>query len=443
MNLTAFVALVRRDLRLFFMDQRAVTMSFAAPIVIASFFGYLFAPVSSGSGAASRIKVAAINLDEGVFAPQVIAGLTADTSLEVQSLGLADAREAVRVGKSAIAIVFPAGFSLQAGRAFFRGSNKPEIQLLYDPSHGAEMQMVRGVLTQYVMEVVSREAINGPSSQQLVEDGLRSLGTSGAGANAGDTAALRQMLQAVGAWNRSQQNRSQPNRSQPNSAVASSPGGFSMPYTVSQEAVTAHQGVSYNSMAHSFAGMCVQFILFMGIDAGMVVLAQRRTGIWKRLQAAPLSRFMLISSRAASASIVAMIIMVAVFGFARVVFGVRIEGSFPGFVGVCAAFAVMTATFGLLLSVLGRTPEATRGIAILVTLILVMLGGSWVPAFLFPAWLQKVSFAIPTRWAVGGLDAMIWRGSGFDAAVGPIVALLGFAALFGGVAVWRFRWDTN
>src|SRR5258708_37071279 len=64
MNLTAFVALVRRDLRLFFMDQRAVTMSFAAPIVIASFFGYLFAPVSSGSGAASKIKVAAVNLDE-------------------------------------------------------------------------------------------------------------------------------------------------------------------------------------------------------------------------------------------------------------------------------------------------------------------------------------------------------------------------------------------
>src|SRR5262249_43232914 len=33
-NVTAFIALVRRDLRLFFMDNRAVTMSFVAPIVI-------------------------------------------------------------------------------------------------------------------------------------------------------------------------------------------------------------------------------------------------------------------------------------------------------------------------------------------------------------------------------------------------------------------------
>ena len=88
-----------------------------------------------------------------------------------------------------------------------------------------------------------------------------------------------------------------------------------------------------------------------------------------------------------------------------------------------------------------QTPEATRGIAILVTLVLVMLGGSWVPAFLFPQWLQKATFAIPTRWAVDGLDSMIWRGSPFDAAVWPIGALLAFAAAFGVIAVWRFRWE--
>jgi ABC-2 type transport system permease protein len=136
-----------------------------------------------------------------------------------------------------------------------------------------------------------------------------------------------------------------------------------------------------------------------------------------------------------------MIIMLAVFGFARVVFGVRIEGSFPGFLGVCAAFALMTAAFGLLVSVAGRTPEATRGIAIVVTLVLVMLGGSWVPTFIFPQWLQNATFAIPTRWAVDGLDGMIWRGLPFHDALAPIGAMLAFAVAFGGVAVWRFRWE--
>jgi len=431
MSYTAFQALVRRDLRLFFQDRRAVTMSFVAPIVIGSFFGYIFGSATQDRPP-SKIEVAVVDQDNSEVSRKLTAALAADAALEVKSRPLEAARESVRGGKTTVAAVLPPGFAERAGKAFFRGNDKPEIQLLYDPSHSTEMQVVRGVLTQHVMEVVSRETMSGPSSQRLLDDALRDVDKA-PGLKPADQAALRRMLQGVGEWNQRQNANPQ--------AQASS--GLSMPYTVSQEAVTARQGVQYNSMAHSFAGMCVQFILFMGIDAGMVVLQQRRSGLWKRLQAAPLSRYVIIGSRAASAAIVAMVIMLTVFSFARVVFGVRIEGSFPGFLGVCVAFAMMTATFGLLVAVLGKTPEATRGIAILVTLILVMLGGSWVPAFIFPQWLQRVSFAVPTRWAVDGLDAMVWRGSGFDAAVGPIAALLAFAALFGVIAVWRFRWESE
>ena len=60
MSYLAFQALVRRDLRLFFMDRRAVTMSFIAPIVIGSFFGYIFGGVSSNSQP-SKISVAAVD----------------------------------------------------------------------------------------------------------------------------------------------------------------------------------------------------------------------------------------------------------------------------------------------------------------------------------------------------------------------------------------------
>ena len=66
---------------------------------------------------------------------------------------------------------------------------------------------------------------------------------------------------------------------------------------------------------------------------------------------------------------------------------------------------------------------------------------AWVPTFGFPTWLQHVTVIVPTRWAMDGFDAMTWRGLGFEAAAGPIAVLLGFAALFTTIAVWRFRWD--
>jgi ABC-2 type transport system permease protein len=64
-----------------------------------------------------------------------------------------------------------------------------------------------------------------------------------------------------------------------------------------------------------------------------------------------------------------------------------------------------------------------------------------VPSFVFPQWLQRVSLAAPTRWAVDGLDAMTWRGLGLHAAAAPVAVLCASAILCLAVAIWRFRWE--
>ncbi len=136
----------------------------------------------------------------------------------------------------------------------------------------------------------------------------------------------------------------------------------------------------------------------------------------------------LLAGKAISGAIIGFVTMLVAFTFAIIVFKVRIAGSVPGFLAIAAAFAVMASTFGLLIASIGQTPGGTRGVAILATLIMVMLGGAWVPAFIFPAWLQQATLVIPVRWAVDGLDAMTWRGLGIGAAVMPTLVLLGFAA---------------
>src|SRR5439155_18970021 len=112
-----------------------------------------------------------------------------------------------------------------------------------------------------------------------------------------------------------------------------------------------------------------------------------------------------------------------------------------GFVSVSFACALMAATFGLLIAALGKTPAATRGVTTLAVLMMVMLGGAWVPTFIFPAWLQQATVIVPARWAVDGLDAMTWRGVGLAGALTPIAVLLGFAFLFWAIAMSRFRWE--
>jgi ABC-2 type transport system permease protein len=225
------------------------------------------------------------------------------------------------------------------------------------------------------------------------------------------------------------------------SATPGAGGGLSVPYTTHETPASANPTVHYNSYAHSFAGMGVQFILFMGLDLAIGLLMMRRLGLWKRLRAAPLSRSTLLGSRIASCALIALIIFGVIYAVAMAVFGVRVQGSWPGFILVLLAFSLLTASFGLLIAALGKTPEATRGLAILVTLMLVMLGGAWVPAFIFPGWLQTVSLFVPTRWAIDGLDAMTWRGLGFQAALAPVGVMLAFTLAFAAIAIARFNWE--
>jgi ABC-2 type transport system permease protein len=429
-----FLALVRKDLKLFFNDRKAVVVGLLVPIALASFFGYLFGG-QSGNAEMSKVPVLVIDQDGSDISRGLITQLASEKSLDVKPSALDAAREAVRKGKATVAIVIPKDFGRDAGHALFTNATKPELGVLYDPSHNVELGMVKGILSGAVMQTVSKEMFTGKSGREMVNESLAQV-ENDPRLPAEDRKPLRDLLGGVKEWNERQER-----------AGATGQGelsvGLTLPYQTREQAITSGEDVEYNGYAHSFGGMGIQFILFMGMDAGIALLMLRQSGLWQRLRAAPLSRTTLLGSRAVSASLIAGFILLVLFSFARVVFGVHIRGSFAGFVGVCAAFSLMTAAFGLMVAALGGTVEATRGYSIAATLIMVMLGGAWVPTFIFPKWLQKLTVIIPTRWAMDGLDGMTWRGLGFSSALAPIAVLLLFTLLFGVVAVTRFRWRTE
>jgi ABC-2 type transport system permease protein len=375
-TLIAFRALVRKDVAIFLRDRRALVVSVLTPIVVAAFFGFLFGGAGGGD-TVSRVPVGVTNLDDSALSKALVESLIHDQSLATELLPEDRAHELVKTGKLRAAVVIPAGFGASVPGALLGRADKPSVKLLYDPSQSIVRSVFAGIITQHVMQEVTRPFSSG--------------------------------------------------------------NGMSIPFTLASEALST--GPRYNGYAHSFAGMSVQFILFMGIDAGVALLLMRETGMWRRLRAAPLSRVMLLGSRVAATTLIAILILSVVYTVARFVFGVIIAGSVLGFAMIGFAFAVLAATTGLMIAAVGGSVAATRGVATFAILILVMLGGAWVPAFLFPEWLQSASKILPTRWAVDGLDAMTWRGLPLASAFAPVAVLLGWSALFALIAISRFDWE--
>ncbi len=425
--MTALLALIRKDILLFFGDRRALILTILMPIVLGAFFGYIFG--GSPKEDAGKIDVALVMQDDSTIARNIGAALKNDASLNVIELNVDDARQKVLKGKLSAAIVIPTGFGDASIKGLFGAGAKPEIALYYDPSQTAVLQMTKGLLTQHAMQVVTAELAGGETGKKFVADSLAELEAKVASHS--ENKALRNVLSSV--------KELQIENSKPAlSASAPAASGLTLPFVTRDEAMISGPA-RYNGYAHSFAGMSVQFILFMGIDAGISLLLARRLGLWNRLLAAPVSLSSILAARAASCTVIAFALLCIIFIVAGLVFEVRITGDLLGFLGVGLCFAIMTATFGLLIAAFGKTPEAARSMAIFATLIMVMLGGAWVPSFIFPQWMQTATLFVPTRWAVDGFDAMTWRGLGIDVAVESMIVQIAFALLFGSLAIWKFR----
>lgn len=442
MNRRALVALVRKDLLEFVTDRRAMTMAVFAPILLASFMAMVLGgmPGAGGEpGEMAPVDIRVADEDQSDLSGKIVAALGADGDFHVVAGTAAEARDAVRKGQVVVGVVIPERFGDRAARAMFGPGEKPVLSLLYDPTRQAELGMVRGLLTQHVMQVVSAAAMSGDSptwaeSEQEIEE------------NTAMPAALRDSLKSMFREIRKV-------RDEVKSAEAGDPAagrrapGMSVPYETEEEPVTAgNLRQRQATHAHAFGGMAVQFILFSAIEMGVALLTERQRGVWKRLRAAPLSRLVLLAARVVSGAIIALGVVCVVFGFGAVVFGIRIQGGpagVLGFLAVTLSFALTAATFGLLIAALGKTPQAARGFAILGVLVMVMLGGAWMPSQFFPPWVRTITPVIPTRWAVDGFDAATIRANTVFEMLGPAAALLGFAALFGVLAVARFRWEAD
>lgn len=107
-----------------------------------------------------------------------------------------------------------------------------------------------------------------------------------------------------------------------------------------------------------------------------------------------------------------------------------------GLVVVTSAFAM--ACLSVALAAVSRSMGELNAVGALTSMVISVLGGALTPVELLPGWLQQVARISPAYWTIGGLEDGI-RGDGPGAVMGPVLALLAFAAVFIFVCGWKFR----
>lgn len=427
------LALAIKDLRLLFRDRVAFFFTFVFPLIVAVFFGYVFAGPKPGDGA-SELRVLLADLDNTdasrAFARRLDAhNLVAVEPVETEN----DARAAVLAGRRSAAIILPPGFGDASGGLFV--GQAATVRLALDPSRVAEGAMLQGVLMEVAFAAMQNDFQNADAMRTRVDQAREMLDQANLPPHL--RAAFDALLTSSVGLAEQIERESQGG----DDAAPTDDAGVSGWAPVSVETVELRRNRG-NRPDNAFEVTFPQAIMWgvLGACFGFAtsLVTERTKGTLMRLRVAPMSPLTLLRAKAL-ACFVTMLLVVATLLFVGVAFfDVRAESPALLALAVLSASACFCGIM-MLLAVLSRSEAAAGGFGWGVLLILAMLGGGMIPLFAMPGWMQRVSVFSPVSWAIRAMEGAIWRGFTPRQMLAPCALLVGCGVVCFAVGVLGFR----
>ncbi|MBT9143296.1 MAG: hypothetical protein DDT29_01696 [Dehalococcoidia bacterium] len=186
-------------------------------------------------------------------------------------------------------------------------------------------------------------------------------------------------------------------------------------------------------------GYLVMFVFFAAALAAPMIVRERQNHTLERLLAGSVKREAILGGIFAGTAAKGLI-QIAIFWTAGIlVFKIDLGLAPAAVILLSILMVVMSSAFAIMLATIAKTERSAASVAVFTSLVLAPLGGCWWPIFITPEWMQFIARITPHGWATNGFNKLMIFGADFGAAVPEMLALVGFAAIFGIVAVWRFR----
>jgi len=143
--------LFKKDLTLFFHDQRSVILTFLLPVILITLFGFAYGSIGGYDGRSEPVSLLVSDLDQTTSSNEIINRIDSLEDIKTVVSDTVKSLDLVIKGKYAGALIIYKGFqdSLASGKA-------PQIELLYDRSREMEI----GILQQNII----RSAMNDKKS---------------------------------------------------------------------------------------------------------------------------------------------------------------------------------------------------------------------------------------------------------------------------------------
>ncbi|MGN1083617.1 MAG: ABC transporter permease, partial [Lachnospiraceae bacterium] len=198
-------------------------------------------------------------------------------------------------------------------------------------------------------------------------------------------------------------------------------------------------GMSYLQSAFASVtsvGICCS--AFMSIP--IVLVDYRDKKILKHLYCSPCSPARIMFVDVICSAVMASISAVLVGAVACLVFGYRMEGSLPAFIGAWFLTLISMFSIGLLVASLCKTARSMSVATTILYFPMLLFSGATIPYELFPKGVQLVADVLPLGMGIRLMKAAS-VGTAAESVLPQIIVLIVIAVVCSLVAVKTFRWE--
>jgi ABC-2 type transport system permease protein len=381
-------------------DRQTFFFLLIMPIGFTLLFGFAFGGFSKAKED-NRLEIGYLDLDQGQLSAALRNALEASTVIRLSAEEVAmesDLEKLAADEELLAALIVPQGFS--AG--ILQGKPLP-LKLITAPSSQA------GQAVQTELRTITSRLVSAALTAQAVQS-LQG--------NSGDFQAAFE--QAIAAW--------QESAIQLNVVAASS-------------LEKSSGGNPFTSFAHTSPGMMLQFAIAGLLGAAQVIVSERKSRTLQRLLTTPITRLQVLIGHYLAIALILFSQLLLLILFGQLILKLNYFAQLPATLFMALATALCIGALGLLIGAIAKSEEQAVIFTIIPMFVLAGFGGAWVPLEVTGPTFQTVGHLSPVAWGMDGFKDILLRGGGLELVWLPALALLGYAVVFFGFAVWRFRLD--
>lgn len=375
MSLAVFRAMALGLLR----DRAALAMSFVLPAVFFLIFAAIFA---GATGEQLRLEVAVADEVRDETSIRLVEAVSRDSALKVvggAALSRDQVREWVRRGTADVGLVIRAGGEPLDSLG---GFGPAPLVIISDPVRGVAVPMLKGQVQKAYFASLPDVALGGV--MELVEDQFIEL----------DDRQRRDLEEGLDELREE--------------AEAGDAAGWGFEDLFEDESV-AGQSAARNHVAYYAGAVAILFLLFSSVHGAISLIEEKDSGILDRILAGPGRIAVLVRGKFLFLVVQGFVQVGVIFVIAWLVHGVELPRHLLPWAVTTALAAAAASALALIVAAASRTRRQAQTVANVTILVVSAIGGSMVPRFFMPQFVQDLGWLTPNTWALEAYTAIFWR----------------------------------